>query len=157
MENVYDEIASEWNEYKQKPLPAVPLLLSHIANGAVCLDAGTGNGRHLPLLLEKFGKVYAVDNSKAMLEVAKKNNTGGKVEFQLADVTLLPFAEDFFNAVLCTAVLHHLYREESVLAFNELYRVLKPGGLLLASVWNKRQEKFRKIKDPFLREVFLIA
>lgn len=142
--DVYDKIADEWNEYKQKPLSAVNLLLP-FATGTQCLDAGTGNGRHLPLLLEKFKTVFAIDNSEKLLEIAKQKYTDRGVHFTLADVCALPFNEDSFDTVLCAAVLHHLNDDEITVAFNELHRVLKPNGVLLASVWNKHQEKFKHI------------
>ncbi len=142
---VYNLIAEEWDEYKQKPLPAAEMLLAYI-NGKVCLDAGTGNGRHLPLLAKKFETVYAIDSSEKLLEIAKRNYSNLKVRFEVADVTLLPFPENSFDTILCTAVLHHLTAEEAVVAFNELHRVLKPGGVLLGSVWNKHQQRFEKVK-----------
>ncbi len=145
MKNVYDLIAEEWNEYKQKPLPAAKMLLTY-AVGKTALDCGTGNGRHLPLLVAKFEQVYAIDNSEKLLEIAKKNQAKlTNVHFQLADVGLLPFPEASFDAILCAAVLHHLNADEAVVAFNELYRVLKPNGLLLGSVWNRHQHRFENI------------
>ncbi|MDP3742254.1 MAG: class I SAM-dependent methyltransferase [Candidatus Micrarchaeota archaeon] len=144
MQNVYNLIAEEWNEYKQKPLPAAEMLFIYAVGNAV-LDAGTGNGRHLPLLAKKFEKVYAIDSSAKLLEIAKRNHSDLKVNFEVADVSLLPFPENSFDTILCTAVLHHLNAEDAVVAFNELRRVLKPGGVLLASVWNKHQQRFEKI------------
>lgn len=140
---VYNLIAQEWDEYKQNPMPLVEPLLVY-AGGKVVLDCGTGNGRHLPLLAKKFDKVFAVDSSKKLLEIAEKKYS--TVHFQLADICALPFSENFFDTILCTAVLHHLTAEEAVVAFNELHRVLKPGGLLLGSVWNKHQRRFDNIE-----------
>lgn len=141
---VYDAISQEWDEYKQKPLPLVKMLLNY-AEGKTVLDAGTGNGRHLPLLIEKFGKVYAVDNSEKLLEIAKRNYSNRKVNFHIADVCALPFSEAVFDTVLCTAVLHHLTSDEGIVAFNELHRVLKPNGVLLGSVWSRHQLRFEKV------------
>ncbi len=140
---IYDEIAEEWNEYRQKPLPAFHLLLRH-ARGGVCLDAGTGNGRHLPLLAEKYSKVYGVDSSKKLVEAAKKRVQKAKIT--RGDIRELNYVDNFFDDIYSTAVLHHLNQREAAQALQEIHRVLKPGGLLLASVWNKEQEKFRKLK-----------
>ncbi len=145
MENVYNEIAREWDEYRQKPLSAVRLLLSYVGSGAVCLDAGTGNGRHLQLLCEKFEHVYALDNSEKLFEIAKAKHYARKVNFFLCDVCMLPFQENFFDAVFCTGVIHHLKQDETILAFNEFHRTLKPGGLLLGTTWNKFQERFAHV------------
>ncbi len=141
---VYNEIAEEWNEYKQKPLPAAQMLLKYVG-GKTALDAGTGNGRHLPLLLEKFDKVCAVDTSEKLLQMAAKKYP--QVNFSLADVCALPFAENIFDTILCTAVLHHLKIDEVTVAFNEFHRVLKTSGTLLGTVWNKHQPRFEKITE----------
>ncbi len=141
MDNVYDSIAEEWNEYRQKPRPLFKLLLRH-AQGGVCLDLGTGNGRHLPLLSKKYKKVFAVDNSLKLLEIAEKNHLLPNVEFKTGDCLTLPFESEFFDDVYVIAMLHHLNEEEVSAGFEEICRVLKPGGLLIGTVWNKFQEKF---------------
>ncbi|MBI4406451.1 methyltransferase domain-containing protein [Candidatus Micrarchaeota archaeon] len=141
---IYNEIAEEWNEYRQKPLPAFHLLLQH-ARGGVCLDAGTGNGRHLPLLAGKYREVHAIDTSKKLISIAKQRKIP-RAKIKHGDITRLPFVDNYFNDVYSTAVLHHLSREQALQALREIHRVLKPSGLLLATVWNKGQEKFRKLK-----------
>ena len=149
VQTVYDKIAVEWNEYKQVPLPAFQLLLKYGRDGGsdgVCLDAGTGNGRHLPLLSKKYKEVYAIDNSAKLLEIAKQNHPQlSNVHFQFADIVKMPFADNFFDDVYVVAVLHHLTDQKAALAFKEIHRVLKPGELFIASVWNKHQPRFDKV------------
>jgi ubiquinone/menaquinone biosynthesis C-methylase UbiE len=59
----------------------------------------------------------------------------------------MPFGDVEFDASFYIAVLHHLRlgREQNA-AFKEMNRVLKPGGLVFASVWNKNQPRFAKVK-----------
>ncbi len=153
VQSVYDEIAEEWNKYKSNPLPAMNLLIDYGTNGSGherCLDAGTGNGRHLPLLAKKYETVYAIDNSQKLLSIAAKNaelNQLTNVHFDLADITLLPFETGIFDDVYCIAVLHHLASDKILVAFKEISRVLKPGGLLIASVWNKHESKFSNLQN----------
>ncbi len=146
MENAYDELSQEWNEYKQRPLPAFNLLLP-LGHDGICLDAGTGNGRHLSLLSQKYSEVYAIDNSQKLLSIAATNNAALKnVHFDFSDITLLPFENKMFDDVYCVAVLHHLPTQTIQVAFKEIHRVLKTNGLLIASVWNKEQAKFTNLQ-----------
>ena len=58
-------------------------------------------------------------------------------------MTKLPYKNNYFNYILHIASLHHLNSEEKILkSLNETYRVLKPKGLVLLTVWNKLQLKF---------------
>ena len=51
-------------------------------------------------------------------------------QFQVADALALPFTEDYFDAVHCHAIL--IYIPNTIAALAEIYRVLKPGGILAA-------------------------
>jgi len=87
------------------------------------LDVGCGDGdlpRHLPAGWPWVG----VDRSPTMLGRAPKPAT-------LADARALPFAEETFGTVAMLWMLYHLPDPETALA--EARRVLKPGGLLMAS------------------------
>ncbi|MBV9410402.1 MAG: class I SAM-dependent methyltransferase [Acidimicrobiia bacterium] len=87
------------------------------------LDVGCGDGelpRHLPNSWPWAG----VDRSPTMLERAPKPAV-------LADARALPFADESFGAVAMLWMLYHLPDPETAVA--EARRVLKPGGLLMAS------------------------
>ncbi len=55
-----------------------------------------------------------------------------KSSFQTAYAETIPFADGYFDKILCLDVFEHVGNEEKVAA--ELYRVLKPGGTLVLSV-----------------------
>lgn len=108
--------------------------------GLEVLDVGCGTGRMVENL-RKFGaKVTGVDVSEKMLEVAKKRF--GSTEFVLGDVEDLPFENERFDMVIATFVIVHL--RELQQAFDEVYRVLKPGGVFIVS--NVNQRKAPKLK-----------
>jgi len=50
----------------------------------------------------------------------------------LADVVRVPFSDAYANCIICTEVLEHL--PNPIACVDEAYRLLKPGGLLIASV-----------------------
>ena len=108
-----------------------------IRTGSRVLEIGSGPG-HVANHLAKLGaSVTGVDFSARMVEVAKKKYP--QVTFEQADAEDLPFEADCFDAVVANYVVHHLARPERV--FNEVCRVLKPGGRFVFAVWGPPEEQ----------------
>jgi len=142
-EQAFDEIADEWNEYRKNPSHALPLLLQYAPDGEAAVDAGCGNCRNSIAIAEKFDKVFAFDASKKMVESAfaavKARGLEGRIIVSQAKLPKMPLDDSFADAVFLVAVLHHLKTpEERREALKEANRVLKPGGRLLVTVWNRR-------------------
>ena len=99
------------------------------------LDIGCGGGRTIKKLASKAtrGKIYGIDISKDSITVAENYNRKlvkvGKIEFKGAGVSDIPFVEGFFDLV--TAVETHIYWPCLETDLVEVWRVLKPGGVLL--------------------------
>ena len=91
----------------------------------IVLDAGCGAGRFLELLKGDYSKKFGVDMSLAV-EIAKENNP--KVNIIQADISRLPFSDNYFDVVYSIGVIHHTSEPKSVL--RELTRVLRDGGIL---------------------------
>jgi len=105
---------------------------------------GCGNGRLFELFRDKEVDYIGIDNSKKLIEVAKKKYPDGK--FQVADALNLPFPDNYFDKIFCIAVLHHIPSEEFRLQFlKETKRVLRPEGLLIVTVWDlwRRPKAFK--------------
>ena len=146
---VYDRIAEEWNERKKGTLSALFPLLKSARKKGISLDAGCGNGRNLIGIAKGSEFAYGIDASKEMIRLAEKKIKENKLEKTAnlirADVQKLPFENEFFDNVFCLAVLHHLETEKKrEKAVSEFGRVLKKGGILLISVWNRYQKRFEK-------------
>lgn len=95
------------------------------------LDVGTGSG-YFAVLLTKLGHtVTGIDLTAAMLEEAKENckDFGVTAEFIQMDAQNLDFANESFDVVLSRNLTWTL--PDPVRAYQEWYRVLKKGGLLL--------------------------
>lgn len=100
--------------------------------GDKLLDAGCGNGRNLPWFILNGILVYGIDSDVNRIgEVFSYYPMLSKSRFLSGSLDQLPFATDFFDHIICSAVLHFA---ESVADFkasvSELVRVLKPGGSL---------------------------
>jgi SAM-dependent methyltransferase len=88
-----------------------------------------------------------VDISQKLIEIAKENNQelSSWVDFLRVDplAEKLPFEDNSFDVVFSIAVFHHFPTKKYRLRMaKELYRVLRPGGKLVVSVWNLWQKRF---------------
>ena len=98
-------------------------------------DIGGGYGRLANEYLKRARKVYIFDYSKTELEQAKET-FGDKIETKFGDIYELPFKDNELDGLMMVRVTHHLKHLDKAVA--ELYRVLKPGGVAVIEVANKR-------------------
>lgn len=96
----------------------------------VVLDLGCGGGRHTTFLAREGYRAVGSDFSQPALAAAEKVllAEGLKADLYLADAKDLPFADDFFDAVIAYGSLYYMVWDEMLQAVRELRRVLKPGG-----------------------------
>ncbi len=97
------------------------------------LDIGCGTGAMLDEL-QNFGEVTGADFSPEALSFCGKRGKRGNAKYRLvrADIRSLPFEDASFDIVTAMDIVEHIDRDKD--AMSEIYRVLKPGGRLLATV-----------------------
>lgn len=96
------------------------------------LDVGTGTGRLLHLLADRYERAVGVDASHDMLTAARSelDRVGPtRARVQQGDVYALAFPRDAFDVVTIHQVLHYL--DDPGQAIREAARTLAPGGRLL--------------------------
>ena len=98
-------------------------------------DIGGGYGRLANEYIKRARKVYIFDYSKSELAQAKEI-FGDKVDTKAGDIYDLPFKDNELDGLIMVRVTHHL--KDMNKAISELYRVLKPGGVAVIEVANKR-------------------
>ena len=98
-------------------------------------DIGGGYGRLANEYLKRAHKVYLFDYSKTELQQAKEIY-GDRIETKAGDIYELPFKDGELDGLMMIRVTHHL--KDLNKAVCELYRVLKPGGVAVIEVANKR-------------------
>jgi SAM-dependent methyltransferase len=134
----YDEFAASYDAENAGSLlnawyerPAM-LRLAGDVRGRKILDAGCGSGPLSAELRHRGADMTGFDGSPAMIELARRR-LGDDVPLAVADLAQpLPYADDTFDDVVASLVLHYL--EDWHPPLTELHRILKPGGRLILSV-----------------------
>ena len=108
-----------------------------IQEGDQILDIACGTGiiaRLAVPLVGEAGSVIGVDNDEGMIAVAKQTATaeGLTIDWQEANVTDLPFADERFDIVLCQQGLP--FFDDPILALKEMRRVVAPDGRVVLNV-----------------------
>jgi len=98
--------------------------------GGSVLDIGCGTGIHLEMYRKFECKLFGIDTSPSMLEIAR-TRLGDGADLRQVDATQIPYETGFFNLVLCMLVLHEMDDHVRNEVLGEIKRVLKPDGRVL--------------------------
>ncbi|MBD0382798.1 MerR family transcriptional regulator [Paenibacillus sedimenti] len=90
------------------------------------LDVGTATGNLAGKLQQLGASMSAIDQSKQMLKLCESKYP--QIELKLGNVLAIPFMDGHFDIVVSSFALHHLTQPQRTLAWDEMLRVLKPGG-----------------------------
>lgn len=101
------------------------------------LDVGCGLGEHLRQL-RGCGNLFGIDVTNKTLETARKANPN--ITFIHAPAEKMPFDNNFFDLVFSIEVVEHL--KDPKIMFNEVARVLKPGGIFIFQTPNYPIKRF---------------
>lgn len=128
--------AGEWNVVLT-PTKPVPKDWFCEMNGASVLGLASGGGQQMPVFAALGAKCTVLDYSVAQLESEKlvARREGYNIEIVRADMTKpLPFPDEHFDLIFHP--VSNCYIEDVLPVWRECYRILKPGGLLLAGLDN---------------------
>lgn len=133
-------------------------ITSH-ARGLTVLDYCCGLGGLSLRFAQAGATVYGIDISPESVATAKERlvaeGLGDRGHFKVMDAEHLTFEDQKFDIIVCAGVLHHLDAER---AFQELARVLKPSGQIIAIEalgYNPVIKAYRKL-TPHLRTAWEI-
>jgi ubiquinone/menaquinone biosynthesis C-methylase UbiE len=93
------------------------------------LDVGCGIGLVDGHLVGAFGSVAGVDLSDA--ELARARAAHPEVSYLRSEAGRLPYADAHFDVVFAACVLHHVAPQEQASFVAEMFRVTRPGGLVV--------------------------
>ena len=133
----------------------IPLYLKiGVKEAGLILDVGCGSGmvtRDIAHLTK--GKIIAIDGSEEMIKVAKKILKMYKnVEMRIGEAENLPFEDNKFDIVTCNLLLMWAQNPQKVV--NEMARVTKPGGTVLASIEPDYGGKLHYPENPKVDPIF---
>jgi ubiquinone/menaquinone biosynthesis C-methylase UbiE len=131
----------------------IPLVVAELSGSGRVLEVGIGTGRiGLPLMREGVD-ITGVDISREMLERLREKAGRHAPPLAIADATHLPFPDGTFGAAIAAHVLHLIPTWRDALA--EMARVVRPGGLVLASRGGRNRES--EWRPALRRQFFRLA
>lgn len=110
----------------------LPTQFAKISKGDTVVDLGSGAGNDCFVARHETGpegKVIGIDFTAEMIEKARQNADKlgfNNVEFRQGDIEDMPIASDSVDVVVSNCVLNLVPDKKA--AFNEIFRILKPGG-----------------------------
>lgn len=115
----YQGLRSVLKYYLRKYAPA----------NAKILDAGCGTGKNIAFMTSLGYNVQGFDYSVDAIQFCHKREL---YKAQHGDITNIKWSDTSFDVVTCMDVVGSLTAEDNLKAVAEMYRVLKPGGILIA-------------------------
>ena len=130
------------------------LRLARLEAGESVLDVGCGTGTLAVAAKRRVGPtgiVCGIDASPEMIVKASKKakKAGVEVAFQKELAQSLPFPDAQFDVVLSTLMLHHLPKKVRQQCAQEIQRVLKPGGRVLAVDFGESSQEKSSLLSHF--------
>lgn len=117
------------------------------------LDLGCGFGIDCEFFHNKGLKVYGVDISKNLIDIAKINNS--KIKYFVKNIISTTFKENYFDIVYSRYAIQYVKNKNKI--FKEVFRLLKDNGQFIFLVpliakFNSKYHKFKLKENIFLFE-----
>lgn len=140
----YDTVADDYAAASRDELHGKPLdraLLAAVVEmslGGRVADLGCGPGHVAGYLASLGADVIGIDLSASMIRIARTEHPD--VEFHVDSMTHLNLPDDLLSGAVLLYSIIHLLPSDRMLAFEELHRVLRPGGIALISFHIRSEE-----------------
>ena len=143
----WDTIAKSFDKTRKAPWPLVLEFITSLSSESKIIDLGCGNGRHLIPAADHSQISIGLDISRKMLDITQQKTSQIKLfntSFIQGTLYRLPLKTESLDAALCIASLHNIQtRELRQQCTKEIFRILRPNGKVLFSVWSREQERFK--------------
>lgn len=144
----FNAIAEDWDALNNEVLGdfdlAAAVCQALPSDCGLAVDLGCGTGSVLERMLPRTEGVIGVDGSPRMLELARRRfpakcTREGNVSLRIGELDHLPLRDGEAHFACINLVLHHL--SSPAAALREIRRILKPGGLLLVTDFDKHDDE----------------
>lgn len=140
----YDKVSEKFSSTRRYMWGDLSFIKKIVRKNDDILDFGCGNGRLVAFLEGKYHKYIGLDVGKKLISIAKNNHESEKNQFYVIDLKRkknggsgFRWQENAFDKAFAIAVFHHFpSRNYRIKRAKDLYRILKPGGKCIISVWN---------------------
>lgn len=133
VKNIYELIADHFNNTRFHTWSWIKEFIEKFPKNSLIGDIGCGNGRNMN---NKYYTFIGIDNCKKFIEICRSK----RLNVIEANITNIPLKNNCFDAIICIAVFHHLYKkEDKIKSLLELKRLIKDNGEILLSVWSINQ------------------
>ena len=94
------------------------------------LDIGTGTGLQLRVIhqLHPAVELFGIDLSAAAIDGGSQTLGNLDIDLKVSSIEKTPYPDEFFDVITCNSSMS--YWENPLVCFNEIYRILKPGGVV---------------------------
>ena len=149
----WDRNAKHYDRFMHKDAAAymqMYALLRPVVKAKTVLELATGTGLIAKHIVNAAAHIEAADVSAEMIAEAKRDNRSAKLHFSVQDMFRLPYADKSFDVVIVSNALHIVPQPEK--ALQEIRRVLKDGGLLIAPTFTHAENSFSgKVRAFFMK------
>jgi len=149
----FEELENGWNKISYPIISKLIKTCLDKYKPVTILDLGCGNGIYFDILKTYSKNIYGIDASEQSVILCSKK---GYRNVKLADATVLPFPDRYFDFVFTSEVLQHI--EDYIVMLKEIDRVLKPKGILLLTTrcysTSIFQLNWKVSLSKFLKEIY---
>lgn len=122
----YDAVFEPLN----KGLRSIGMKMFPPQEGMIVLDVGCGTGIHLERYQKAGCKVFGIDLSPSMLQIAR-DRLEASAELQVGDASNMPYSDDKFDLIIMSTVVHEMPPDVRSAVIEESKRTLKENGRIL--------------------------
>lgn len=136
VQTAYDQIVMEFAKQNHFHMAAnlvslAKKLISHVGPNGRIVEVGCGTGRDMAWFEAHSLSVTGLDLSIGMLTYARDQVHGDLCAMNMCHIG---FRDEYFDGTWCCASLLHLPKDHAPNALREIYRIMKPNGMLVLSI-----------------------
>ncbi len=140
-------------EWITKPTLFAQETIKFLPKKGKLIDLGAGQGQDSLFFAQNNFEIISADFCQRAIDISRVRNSGFNIDFQIIDLSKkLPFKDSSFDIVYSHMALHYFNSKDTQKLFNEIYRILKTGGIfatLVNTINDPEVLESKKIEDEY--------